>query len=112
MRRLNAAKSDSHSRRSHVGDVSDSDEGGPVVVDTDAHLGSAWEGRGRLDKTAENAQIAGDAQNLPFRLDIHNFGLGRKGPPHGAMLFHPHNRSMNLFLGGLCQFGIVVSLFT
>lgn len=112
MRRLNGAKSDSHSRRSHIRNESERHEGRSVVVDADAHLCSACEGRGRLDKTAENAQIPGDAQNLPFRLDIHNFGLGRKGPPHGAMLFHPHTQSMNPFGEGLCQFAMAVSLFT
>ena len=91
---LDRAKSDSHSRRSHIRNVSESDKIGPAVIDADAHLRSPSERRGRLHKTAKDTQIAGDTENLLFRLNIHDFGLGRKGPPHRAMLFHPHNQSM------------------
>ena len=87
---LNHAKSDSHSCRSHVRNDSESDKIGSTMVDADAYLRSARKWGWRLDKTAKDAQVAGDAQNLLLRLHIHDFGLGRKGPPHGAMLFHPH----------------------
>ena len=90
MGRLNGAKSDSHACRSHIRNNSESDEIGSTMVDADAHLGSARKRGWRFDKTAKDAQVAGDAQNLLLRLHIHDFGLGGKGPPHRAMLFHPH----------------------
>lgn len=92
MGRLNGAKSDSHSRRSHIGNEPKSDEIGSAMVDADAHLRSARKWGWRLDKTAKDAQVTGDAQNLAFRFHIHDFGLGRKGPPHRAMLLRPHNQ--------------------
>jgi hypothetical protein len=71
------------------------------------------ERRRRLDKAAKNAQIARNRQNLPFRFDIDDFGFGRERAPHGAMLFHPHNQSMNPFGGRPPrQIGASVSFFT
>lgn len=69
------------------------------MVDADAHFRSMRKRRRRLDKAAKNAQIARDRQNLPFRFNINDFGFGRERAPHRAMLFHPHNQSMNLFDG-------------
>src|SRR5580700_10792976 len=113
VRRLNGAKTNSHSRRSHVGNRTQSNEGRAAVVDADAHFRSMRKRRRRLDKAAENAQIARDRQNLPFRFDIDDFGFGRERAPHGAMLFHPHNQSMNLFGGQPPrQIGAGVSFFT
>ena len=90
MRRFNRAKSNAHSRRSHIGHKPEGNECGSAVINPDADLCAVRKGCGRLDKASKHAQIARDRCDLPFRFDLHDFYPSREWAPHRAMLLDLH----------------------
>ena len=87
---LNRTEANSHARHSRKRNHTRRDKRRTAMVDFYPHPGSGRKRRGRFDKAAKDAQIAGYGGELLFGVDVNDLGPGGEGVPCRAMGLHLH----------------------